>query len=396
MQMSIPTLIEGARYICCSKEKAELFNDYFYAQNLIDDSCAILPSNISHFQTTITLSNIYASEREINDLLKSVDTSKACGCDGIGNKILKLCANGITTSFTSIVNLSLLSGSFPDQWKLANVIPIFKKDDRQSKLNYRPISLLDSLSKIDEKIVYIRLYNFLLEIIFLNPLQSGFQPGDSTVNQLICLVHKIYDALERGREVRMVFLDISKAFDKVWHKGLLYKLETIGVRDPLLSWFKSYLTNRKQRVVIDGQFSEWKNIKAGVPQGSVLGPLLFLIYINDITENLETACFLYADDTSLYDIVETPAVKLNNDLIKIRVGSSMVIVTINPDKTESMIFSVKKYKVYHPDLFFDNKKIVDVTQHSHLGLTLSSNLSWKAHILKVYEKACRRLNLLKD
>ena len=277
MQMSIPTLIEGARYICCSKEKSELFNDYFYAQNLIDDSCAIPPSNISYFQTTITLSNIYASEREINNLLKSVDTSKACGCDGIGNKILKLCANGITTSFTSIVNLSLLSGSFPDQWKLANVIPIFKKDDRQSKLNYRPVSLLDLLSKIFEKIVYIRLYNFLSEIFFLNPLQSDFRPDDSTVNQLICLVHKIYDALERGKEVRMVFLDISMAFGKVWHKGLLYKLETIGVRDPLLGWFKSYLTNGKHRVVIDGQFSEWKNIKAGVPHGSVLGPLLFLI-----------------------------------------------------------------------------------------------------------------------
>ena len=113
------------------------------------------------------------------------------------------------------------------------------------------------------------------------------------------MVHKIYDALERGKEVRMVFPDISKAFDKVWHKGLLCKLESVGVRDPLLSWFESYLTNRKQRVIIEGQSSEWKNINAGVPQGSVLGPLLFFIYINDITENLETDCFLYADDTSL-------------------------------------------------------------------------------------------------
>ncbi len=119
---------------------------------------------------------------------------KACGYDGIGNKILK-----ITTSFTSIVNLSLHSRIFHDQWKLANVIPIFKKDDRQSKLNYRPVSLLDSLSKIVEKIVFVRLYNFLLD--FLNPLQSGFRPGDSTVNQLMYLVHKIYDALGQGKEV---------------------------------------------------------------------------------------------------------------------------------------------------------------------------------------------------
>ena len=123
---------------------------------------------------------------------------------------------------------------------MANVIPIFKKDNRQSKENYRPVSLLSSLSKVCEKIVFIRLYNFLLEIHFLNPFQSGFRPGDSTVNQLVFIVHKIYEALEEGKEVRMVFLDISKAFDKVWHKGFLRRLESLGVRDPLLIWIKSY------------------------------------------------------------------------------------------------------------------------------------------------------------
>ena len=115
----------------------------------------------------------------------------------------------------------------------------------------------------------------MLEIHFLNPFQSGFRPGDSTVNQLVFIVHKIYEALEEGKEVRMVFLDISKAFDKVWHKGLLRRLESLGVRDPLLKWIKSYLSKRKQRVIIDGQSSDWMQIEAGVPQGSVLGPLLF-------------------------------------------------------------------------------------------------------------------------
>jgi retron-type reverse transcriptase len=119
-------------------------------------------------------------------------------------------------------------------------------------------------------------------------------------------MHTIYHTLEQGKEVRIVFLDISKAFDKVWHKGLLYKLEVIGIQDPLLSWLKSYLSNRKQRVVIEGQSSKWESIKAGVPQGSVLGPLLFFIYINDITKNLQSDCFLYADDTSILDIVDAP------------------------------------------------------------------------------------------
>ena len=232
--------------------------------------------------------------------------------------------------------LSLSEGKFPDAWKLANVTPVFKKDDRQSKVNYRPVSLLDSLSKITEKIVFTRLYTFLVEIEYLNPLQSGLRPGDSTVNQLVYLVHKIYDAFEKGKEVRMVFLYISKAFDKVWHKGLLYKLESLGVRSSLLKWFESYLSNRKQQVVVDGQTSSWCTIEAGVPQGSVLGPLLFLIYINDITMNIhsdKSNCLLYADDTSLFDIVESPndsADKLNHDLEEMHSWAKTWLVTINP------------------------------------------------------------------
>jgi hypothetical protein len=132
-----------------------------------------------------------------------------------------------------------------------------------------------SISKICEKIVFIRLYNFLLEIYFLNPFQSGFRPGDSTVNQLILIVHKIYEALEQGKEARMIFLDISKAFDKVWHKALLRKLESLGVRDPLLKWINSYLSGRMQRQIIDGRSSDWDPVEAGVPKGSVLGPLPF-------------------------------------------------------------------------------------------------------------------------
>ena len=206
------------------------------------------------------------------------------------------------------------------------------------------------------------------------------------MNQLMYIMHTIYHTLEQGKEVWIVFLDISKAFDKVWHKGLLYKLEVIGIQDPLLSWLKSYLSNRKQRVVIEGQSSKWESIKAGVPQGSVLGPLLFLIYINDITKNLQSDCFLYADDTSILDIVDAPnmsSIKLNNDLTSIKDWASQWLVTINPTKTESIIFSTKRIKPYHPDLFYEGKKIAMVSQHTHLSVTLSSTLSWKAHILKV-------------
>ena len=213
-------------------------------------------------------------------------------------------------------------------------------------------------------------------------------------------MHKIHEALEKGKDVRMVFLDISKAFGKVWHKGLIYKLEALGVRDPPLRWIKSYLTNRKQRVMISGQCSDWKNVGDGVPQGSVLGPLLFLVYINDITSDLSSDCFLFADDTSMLEIVnETPeksAVKLNNDLSTISKWSQQWLVTMNASKTRTITFTVKKKKAFHPTLRMNGKTIDEVFSHTHLGLILTSNLSWKSYILDIHQRASKRVNILKS
>ena len=398
MHTTVPTLVEGPLMIHDAKDKAELLNGFFCSQSRLDESSSSVPAVPDCIPTSRILSTVVTSEWEINTLLGSVNIKKACGPDGISNNLIKICADGITKVFTDFVNLSLRSGVFPDDWKQANVTPIFKKDDRQLKSNYRPVSLLNAFSKITEKVVFTRVYNFQLDINFLNPLQSGFRPGDSTVNQLVYMVHNIYDAFERGKEVRMVYLDISKAFDRVWHKGLLLKLKTIGIRDPLLGWLASYLSQRKQRVVIDGQSSNWSTVSAGVPQGSVLGPLLFLIYINDVTENLKSNCLLYADDTSLFDIVDDPVTssqKLNNNLSKINDWARKWLVTINPSKTECMTFSAKRIKPPHPDLFYGDNKINEVAQHTHLGVVLCNNLSWRAHIFKIYEKASKRLNILK-
>jgi hypothetical protein len=265
--------------------------------------------------------------------------SKACGHDGIGNKVIKMCAEGLYESFTNLINLMFLLGQFPQSWKLANVIPLFKTGYRQFKVNYRPISLLPSLSKIAERVVFTRLYSFLADIGFFYSLQSGFRPGHPTINKLTYLVHKIHQALDDGKEVRVVFLDVSKAFDRVWHTGLLFKLQKLGVQDPLLSWIKNYLCDRQQRVVIEGQSSEWKPINSGVPQGSFLGPLLFLIYINDITEGLESIPLLFADDTALLEIVDSPdesAFTLNDDLEKNSNWSQKWLVTMNPSKCEAI------------------------------------------------------------
>lgn len=189
-----------------------------------------------------------------------------------------------------------------------NVTPVFKKNNKQLVQNYRPISLLPICGKIFEKLIFNCLYNYLNTNQLITVNQSGFRPGDSTTNQLLFLINEIYENFENNLEVRAVFLDISKAFDKVWHDGLIFKLKQNGICDNLLHLFQSYLYKRKQRVVINGSYSEFSLIESGVPQGSVLGPLLFLIYINDLEKNVKSNIKFFADDTMLYSIVKDPLI----------------------------------------------------------------------------------------
>ena len=182
------------------------------------------------------------------------------------------------------------------------------------------------------------------------------------------------------------------------HQGLIAKLESLGVRGNLLDWFISYLSGRTQRVTIDGVSSSWRRITAGVPQGSVLGPLLFLVYINDIVDQISSDCFLFTDDSLLLDEVTSPtqsAVKLNSDLTSISIWAQNWLVTMNAQKTKSMFFSAKLNKPHHPPLQMSGASIEDVISHDHLGVTLTSNLSWHPHILRIHQKASKRLNMIK-
>ena len=252
--------------------------------------------------------------------------------------------------------------------------------------------------KFLKKIVHKHVFNFFHEHHVITTLQSGFVPGDSTVNQLVDIYNTFCKALDEGKEVRAIFCDISKAFDRVWHRGLLFKLETAGISGILLSWFSDYLNDRCQRVVLPGASSEWTPIRAGVPQGSIFGPLLFSIYINDIVEDIDSTIRLFADDTSLYIIVDEPvhaAHTLNLDLVKISCWAKQWLVTFNPDKSEAILFSRKHNKPYQPPVLMDQTQINEVKSHKHLGIILTNDCNWHEHIEHIKAKAWNRINVMR-
>ena len=275
----------------------------------------------------------------------------------------------------------------------------FIKRDPHDVSNYRPISLLSAISKVLERIVHKHIFNFFHENNFISSFQSGFVPKDSTVNQLTYIYHTFSKALDDGKEVRAIFCDISKAFDRVWHKGLLFKLERSGISSSLLLWFKDYLADRTQCVVLSGSSSNTVPILAGVPQGSILGPLLFLVYINDIVSDVGSAIRLFADDTTLYVIVDNPqhaAIRINSDLEKINDWASRWLVTFNPDKTESLLISRKHLKPHHQPIYMNNIQIQEVDTHKHLGITFANDGTWHKHIEDITKKAWNRINVLRS
>ena len=308
------------------------------------------------------------------------------------------------TLWFHIIFINILSTSiYPDMWKLANVTPIFKKGDKQLINNYRPISLLPICGKIFEKIIFNNLYNYLHLNGLITKNQSGFRPGDSTTNQLLYLVDEIHHAFDspESLEVRAVFLDISKAFDKVWHEGLIFKLEQNGISGGLLKLFGNYLSNRKQRVILNGSYSEYSIIKSGVPQGSVLGTLLFLICINDLESNIKSNIHFFVDNTMLFSIVKDSGIsanELNHDIDIIHKWAHQWKLEFNPDPTKQateVLFSCKKSNSIHPQILFNGTVVVKMSEQKHLGLVLDSKLSFEKHLNEKIIKANKNLGIIK-
>lgn len=395
-QAPIPCLETDDDIIENDLEKANLLNKHFIEQSTVNDNNAKLPTFLPVSAERLNLITI--TREDVIYAIKCLDVNKASGPDLVSSKLIKEGMYQLVSPLVMLFNLSLSLKKFPNLWKKSNVIAIHKKESRTNPNNYRPISLLSIIGKLMERCIHKYLYNYLTTNDLISPYQSGFRSGDSTTNQLLYLYDEFSKALDEGKEIRAVFCDISKAFDRVWHKGLLFKLKSIGLSQNLLDWFSDYLSNRQQRVCIKGYSSSWLPVSAGVPQGSILGPVLFLIYINDIVHDIGGNIRLFADDTSLFIIVHDPvaaANQMNKDLATIYLWADSWLVNFNPNKTESLIISKKRNKPIHPPLYMGNTMINEVKTHKHLGITLSDDCSWNEHLKIISTIAWKRIGSLR-
>ena len=404
-------LRQNSQLISDDKEMANCFNKYFVNvaaqlkgpaeksdfKHITEHVNSKVPSDTSFHIPEINSSFV-------RNFLKSLDVTKATGLDCIGPKILKIAPDVLCPSLSYIINKSLESGIFPQPWKEAKISPIFKCGSKDDVNNYRPISILPTLSKIIEKWIHKHLMSFLKNHNLLHEKQSGFREGHSTESALILMIDSWLKAINDGKFVGCLMVDFRKAFDLVDHNLLLQKLKLYKCDESSLSWFNSYLSNRTQRVSMKNKCSGSQHVSFGVPQGSILGPLLFLIFINDLPltlKHLVTSTDLYADDTTIYDIqsnIQTLQQNLQNLLILLNKWCRENGTVINTDKTKVMLITSrqKRYNLHNDNLIL-NSSGVDLKLSCNekiLGVQIEENLIWNSHFQYISKKIASSLWLL--
>ena len=394
----IPPLLHGSDFVTSPKDKAELFAKNFSSISSLDSTNHILP-DIADKQVDPLL-DIRITPASVSKVIFGLDSSTACGPDNIPVIVLQKCCPELSSIFSKLFNKCLSESCFPASWKAASVVPIFKNSgERSDSSNYRPISLLTIISKVFESLINKHLISHLESNNLLSDHQYGFRSSRSTADLLTVITDRFYRALDKCGEARAIALDISKAFDKVWHCGLLRKLSSYGVSGNVFKIIESFLTNRSIKVVLDGQHSSSFPVTSGVPQGSILGPILFLIYINDLPELLSSKVALFADDTTIYSCLDKKptlsdcleeAFDLEKDLTSATAWGSQWLVNFNTDKTQYLKANRSRSGVDFP-LFMNGDVLDESSTLRLLGLTLTSDLSWKPYIKSIAKLASAKV-----
>ena len=401
---SVPTVLslDNGDTITNPYDIANTFNNYF--ASIAKTTKKIIKYSHKHFSDYLSneSSRIFlrpTDKEEIANIISSLNSNKTSGPNSIPYRVLFLLKNEISKQLADLFNLSFMTGVFPSVLKTAKVVPVFKKDSKLNYSNYRPISLLSNIEKILEKLMYKRLYAFLDYNNIIYDLQFGFRQQYSTSRALINITENIRKALDDGNIGCGVFVDLQKAFDTVDHPILLAKLNHYGIRGVSNDWFKSYLSNRNQYVSINGYESGLAAINCGVPQGSVLGPLLFLLYINDLNQAIKFCkVHHFADDTNLLCLsnsIKKLSKLVNADLKHLLNWLNANKISLNVKKTEMIIFKSKQKKL-EGDLKIKlcGKRLYPTESVKYLGVKIDANLTWQHHVNDLSTKLNRANALL--
>jgi hypothetical protein len=380
---------------------AEHYNDFFV--NIGPTLADKIPNCNSTFHDFFDNPNPHSvffnpiTENELLSIVLTLPNKKSSGHDSINCPLIKEVIQVISKPLVYIMNLSLSSGIVPDSMKIARVTPIHKNGDRHMVNNYRPISILTSFSKILERTVYIRTSLFLQKHNILSNSQFGFREKHSTTHAILKLIDRIRADRDQSLHTMGIFLDLSKAFDTIDHSILLSKLSFYGIRGIALEWFRNYLSNRKQFVCIDGKESSLKSLICGIPQGSLLAPLLFSLYINDFPKSSDKFSFiLFADDSNLFcshRSLDTLFDIVNRELVHISNWIKANKLSINIKKTNFMLFGPFVNNL-PCDIFFDNVPILRTNCIKFLGLYIDDKLSWNFHINYICKLISRNIGMI--
>jgi hypothetical protein len=383
---------------------ANAFNDFFTF--IGSDLASQIPNSLTDPKTYLPQVNfvnsfvlIPTTHEEVSKLLMKLKPKSSSSHDSISPKIVKKMQEGIIQPLVHIINQSLLTGQIPKNMKLAKVIPIFKSGEKFQIKNYRPISLLPTFSKLLERIVYDRLYKYLVVNKILTPCQYGFQKAKSTETAILELIDRLVTSIANGNYCIGIFLDLSKAFDTLNHSLLLTKLEHYGIRGLAHTWFKNYLADRRQFTSVNSSDSVVSAVTCGVPQGSILGPLLFLVYINDLVNVSNIGnMILFADDTNLIYENRTLAELIptvNIDLERVTDWFRINKLSLNVDKTKFINFRRTFTNEMLPiNLIINGTNITQVKTMSFLGILIQENLKWNDHIAFISNKISKINSLL--
>ena len=389
----IADLYSGNTLITNPEHKANMFNTFF--TKVFSDPNSKPEEHVMPTTPDIDpMSPIKVGRAGVLKLLLNIKENKATGPDGIPGDLLKLCAYEIADVYTLLFQASLDQGTLPSDWKRANIVPVYKKGDRGKVENYRPISLTSVSSKILEHIIHSSIMDHLELHSLLNDNQHGFRQRRSCETQLIITVNDFSRCLNRQEQVDAVLLDFSKAFDKVDHKILLRKLNSLGIGDSLSQWIQSFLSGRTQTVLVEGASSKSTPVLSGVPQGTVLGPLLFLAYINDINTHLSegTKIRLFADDSLLYRTIRTHEDSdiLQKDLNTLQAWERANKMEFHPDKCQVLRITNKHDPIQVQYNIHDTNLGV-VASAKYLGIHIDSKLNWNPQNTYLCNKASNTL-----